>query len=137
MANLILIRGVSGSGKSTLARKLCKLIPDTVHFEADMYFLNDSGNYMFDAAELPKAHAWCREETEKALRDGMNVIVSNTFTRAWELEAYFKLAETVLEAFPDVLVCTGPFKSIHGVPESILEAQKARFEWDISELYHR
>ena len=51
---LILIRGLPGSGKSTLAR-LLKNDFGAVHYEADQYFVNESGEYNWSATKIRDA----------------------------------------------------------------------------------
>ena len=77
MKELILIRGLKGAGKSTLAKRVCNQ-----HIEADMFFMKD-GEYKFDHTKLKQANEWCREKTEMWMRDGYNIVVSNTFTQEW------------------------------------------------------
>ena len=83
---LRLIRGLPGSGKTTLAKQY-----NCLHLEADMYFIKN-GQYSFDKHQLQNAHQWCLLQTEIALKNNMDVVVSNTFTQLWELERYIKLA---------------------------------------------
>jgi tRNA uridine 5-carbamoylmethylation protein Kti12 len=45
MKTLILLRGLPGSGKTTLAKSL--VTKDYCHKEADMYFVDEFGNYKF------------------------------------------------------------------------------------------
>jgi len=52
---LTLIRGLPGSGKSTLARKL-----DAIHIEADQFFIQQNGVYLFNPKKLKAAHEWCQ-----------------------------------------------------------------------------
>ena len=81
MKNLYLLRGLPGSGKSTLANQF----GDT-HFEADMYFINENGEYIFNGADIKKAHQWCQSQVELAMiqnhitdgLDSSDIIVSNT-----------------------------------------------------------
>ena len=124
MKTLILLRGLPGSGKSTLAKAL-----GGSHIEADMFFIQD-GEYKFDASKLKQAHEWCRATTEIAMKRGADkVIVTNTFTQEWEMEAYFKLAKTY-----GFMVSTGIVENRHGgenlhnVPEDKIEAMRKRFE---------
>ena len=65
---LILLRGLPGAGKSTLA----KMMSDS-HYEADMYFTNDEGEYHFDPLKLKQAHQWCQDQVHHAmLRNHVN-----------------------------------------------------------------
>jgi predicted kinase len=89
MKNLILLRGLPGSGKSTLA----KTFQGAAHFEADMYFVDDAGNYNFDRSKIRLAHEWCQRNVELAMSiNEKDVVVSNTFTQEWEMEAYNEMA---------------------------------------------
>ncbi|MDF5393465.1 AAA family ATPase, partial [Vibrio parahaemolyticus] len=74
LAKLILIRGLPGSGKTTLAKQLAIEL-GAKHFEADMYFENDEGDYHFEPVQLPQAHEWCFQQTRKWLNKGRVVIV--------------------------------------------------------------
>lgn len=123
MSKLTLIRGIPGSGKSTLA----KCLPHTRHLEADMFFLDDEGNYNFNPRLLKGAHVWCQLETADALKvKDCQVIVSNTFTQLWEIEPYINLA---LEhnVRVQIVTCTGKYKSIHNVPEEAIQRLTERF----------
>lgn len=125
---LILVRGMPGSGKSTLAKQL-----SGTHLEADMYFMKD-GEYQFDVNKLRDAHEWCQTETRLHLRQGFDVVVSNTFTTIKELRPYFEIASE-FDIVPNVIVAQGEFGSVHAVPEETLARMRARFAYDISELY--
>lgn len=122
-ATIVLIRGIPGSGKSTLA----KTMKGYVHVEADMYFINNDGEYQFDREKLKEAHEWCARFTESCVIDGYDVVVSNTFTRKWEMYAYFDIAERH-GATVHVVTCNGSFDNVHGVPKEAVERMKARFE---------
>lgn len=119
---VILIRGLPGSGKSTLAKMLLKKMPKCKNYEADMYFIKD-GIYSFKPEQLNNAHKWCYEKTVKAINNGFNVIVSNTFTTNWEMEKYTKLPVSVF-----IFECTGEYKNIHNVPESAIKKMADRWE---------
>ena len=117
MKTLILLRGLPGSGKSTLAGQL-----SDAHFEADMYFTNENGQYLFQA------------EVENAMilnhTNGINerIAVSNTFTQEWEMEHYFKLAETYgYKVFTLIVESRHQSGNIHNVPNEIIEKMKKRF----------
>lgn len=136
MTELILVRGIPGSGKSTLARSLCNL-PDNVmarHYEADMYFENEHGNYNFDVTKLHQAHTWCHNKTREALEQNRTVVVSNTFTTKKELKPYFDMARE-FGIVPIVYLAQNQFNNVHNVPADKLQAMRDRFQYDISELF--
>jgi len=123
LKELFLLRGLPGSGKSTLAKMICNQ-----HVEADMFFMQD-GEYKFDATKLKQAHAWCQDRTESWMKKGYNVVVSNTFTQEWEMDAYYKLAKQYGYRVHSLIVENrhGGVNE-HGVPEDKLEQMKNRFE---------
>lgn len=128
---LILIRGIPGSGKTTLAGIIIGNNPSVFkHYEADMYFTDDNGNYMWDFSRISAAHSWCQEATHKALDDGYSVIVSNTFTTKKEIQYYLDLAED-FQIVPTVVVANGNFKNVHSVPEETINRMKERFQQNI------
>jgi predicted kinase len=121
---LFLLRGLPGAGKSTLAKSL-----GGKHFEADMYFVRD-GEYKFDVAKLKEAHEWCRSSIGGLMiNDEPRLVVSNTFTQEWEMEAYYKLAETHEYRVYSLIVENrhGGINE-HGVPDDKVEIMKERFE---------
>jgi predicted kinase len=121
---LILIRGLPGSGKTTMARVLAKI--GYAHFEADMYFERD-GAYAFDAAKLPQAHEWCLQHAVACMAAGVPCVVSNTFTRQWEMQPYIDAAVSAKVPFR-VIEATGTWQNTHGVPDAAIERMKARWE---------
>ena len=125
MKELILLRGLPGSGKSTLAKSI-----GGSHVEADMFFIDDAGNYNFDAFRLKDAHEWCRKTTETAIKRGAKkIIISNTFTQEWEMNAYYELAKDYGYRVHTLIVENrhGGVNE-HGCPEDKLQAMKDRFE---------
>lgn len=129
MPKLVIYRGLPGSGKSTLARQNVDHIRSRglliEHIEADMYFTDAQGNYKYDPTKIKEAHEWCQEQTKKFLGNGVSVIVSNTFTTAWELLPYFRMLpwEDIL-----IMVATGKYENVHGVPPEVIEKMKNRWE---------
>jgi predicted kinase len=127
---LILVRGVPGSGKSTFS----SFITSDYHVEADMYFMNPDGEYKFEVEKLADAHQWCHDSVEEkmvhlARREFSTIVISNTFTREWEMEAYFQLAKAYgYEVFTVVVENRHGGKNTHGCPEETVEAMRARFE---------
>lgn len=123
-AELVLIRGLPGSGKSSMARMFESM--GFEHCEADKFF-SKNGKYEFDPAKLTDAHAWCLAEAASKLEAGLPVVVSNTFTRQWELQPYLELAER-LGAPLFVVEARGKFGNVHGVDGSHVERMRARWE---------
>ena len=133
---ILLIRGLPGSGKTYFAKEYLKEHPDFVHIESDVWFereVIENGNprivYDFIPAELTVAHLRCTILTEYYLKQGRNVIVSNTFTTTAECAPYFVLAIKYNEEI-ELKTMAGNFQCIHGVPELVVEAMKERFEDD-------
>ena len=124
MNTLTLIRGLPGSGKTTLALELTDTY--TVCLEADSYFYDDYGNYVFDANQLKQAHEACQNETERKLGLGYSVLVSNTFTTLSEMKPYFLMAKKLRVPF-NVITCQGSFGNVHAVPDETLNKMQARF----------
>lgn len=136
MKELFLLRGLPGSGKSTLANSL-----GGVWVEADQYFINPDGDYVFDASKLKYAHKWCQDTVEEAMTwdehpeieyisAGVSkIVVSNTFTQEWEMQPYYDLAEKYGYRVYSLIVENrhGGINE-HGVPEEKLVQMKNRFE---------
>ena len=134
--NLILIRGLPGSGKSSLARQLlsadCQ--DNKAWFEADHYFEDAEGNYVWDRTKIREAHEWCQNMTRTCLEHDMQVIVSNTFTTAKELNPYFSIAKS-FGIIPTIYTCCNNWGSTHNVPEDTMTAMRQRFEHNIEKLF--
>lgn len=126
MAKLILLRGLPGSGKSTFAKFL--EYDEVVHIEADMYFEYQNNN-KFDHTLLKDAHAWCQSNTERLLKNGYTVIVSNTFTQEWEMQPYFDMTKELgVEVIVLIVENRHGNSSIHNVPEETINKMRKRFE---------
>lgn len=130
MKNLILVRGLPGSGKSTVAKSL-----GGFHIETDMFW---GPEYKFDMSRIKEAHQWCQNETRNALKLTLydKVVVSNTFTTAFELLPYFDIAKE-FGIKPQVILCQGQFGNIHNVPEEVLAKMAGRFEYNVDHLWSR
>jgi len=125
MAKLLIIRGVPGSGKSTIAQDY--VAQGYAHFEADMYHINVHNKYDWKPENVKKSHAWCFDQTAKALAAGDNVVVSNTFARKWEYESYIKLAKAN-GAEVEIITATGNYSNIHNVPDHTIARMRRRWE---------
>jgi len=124
MKSLFLLRGLPGAGKSTLAKEI-----GGAHFEADMFFM-ENGEYKFDVTKLKDAHNWCRHSVMDAMKAGEpKVIVSNTFTQEWEMEAYYLLAKELgYTVFSLIVENRHNGENSHGVPDDKLLLMEQRFE---------
>ena len=125
MSKLLLIRGLPGSGKSTIAKDY--VLQGYQNYEADMYHIGLNGEYNWNPANLKKAHKWCKDQTEKELASGNNVVVSNTFTTQKEIQPYRELA-TKYDAKLEIIVATGDYDNVHNVP--LQTVQKMRNRWE-------
>ncbi len=122
---LYIVRGLPGSGKSTFAQTLT---PN--HWEADMYFINEDGEYKFNIDEIKIAHQWCKDMVEGAMKRNLDKIaVSNTFTMEWEMESYHKLAEHYgYTTFHLIVENRHGGENQHGVPSDKVQIMKDRFQ---------
>jgi hypothetical protein len=86
--------------------------------------------YQFDASKLKNAHEWCRMITESSMMDSKEkIVVSNTFTQEWEMEAYYKLADKYgYRVYSLIVENRHGGVNEHGVPADKLEAMRNRFE---------
>jgi predicted kinase len=130
---LTLLRGVPGSGKSTFA----KMITNNYSIcEADQFFYDKEGNYNFDPTRLKAAHEWCKFHVETRMKDNQNnpqyypnIVVSNTFTKEWEMSDYFDLAKQYgYKVFTLIVENRHGGVNQHGVPEEKVKQMKDRFE---------
>lgn len=122
---LTIVRGLPGSGKSTYAKTL-----DCVHYEADQFF-DMNGVYVYDMKLISAAHDWCYSKTVRALRNGHDVVVSNTFTKLWELDRYLAIPGLLPNVVIEVVEMKTQYTNVHGVPEDKLKQMATRWE-DIS-----
>jgi predicted kinase len=123
MPKLTLIRGLPGSGKSTMAHQIA-IDTGALHFEADMWV--DYSKPHTPWAEK-RAHAICQSQARHALVFGGSVVVSNTFTRAREMQPYLDLA-CQYGAQVEIITATGDYGSIHNVPAEEIQAMRERWE---------
>ena len=100
--------------------------PSFVHFEADMYFM-DGDEYKFDPKKLFHAHNWCQKSAFTAMENGKNVIVSNTFVFKDHMKPYIDKAKA-LGYDIEVMVMRGNYKSVHNVPDEVVERMRKQFE---------
>lgn len=121
MPNLIIIRGLPGSGKSTYAKTN---YPSYAHVEADQYFIDLHGFYDYRKTDIIPAHNWCYSKVKDLLSKGLNVVVSNTFTRLDFITRYISIPVDFDVSIVEML---NNYGSIHNVPES--EMKKMKKAW--------
>ena len=123
MKELFLLRGLPGAGKSTLAKSL-----SGIHLEADHYFMED-GEYKFDASKLKEAHDKCQNAVRVWMGSQDRIIVSNTFTQAWEMQPYYDLAEEHgYRVYSLIVENRHSGINSHSIPQETLDKMKNRFE---------
>jgi predicted kinase len=130
---LTLVRGLPGSGKSTFANTITN---EFSVCEADKFFYDKEGNYNFDTNKLSQAHTWCKEQVEIRMKDNQineqfypHIVVSNTFTKEWEMNEYFELAKQYgYMVFTIIVENRHGSKSVHNVPEATMGNMLNRFE---------
>jgi len=132
IGDLILLRGIPGSGKSTLGKIILRCIitdePDVI--SADDYFMDNNGNYNFDGSKLKEAHNSCQQRCAEKMRNQLSrIVVANTFTQEWEMDAYFEMAKRYKYRVHSVIVENRHNNSnIHDVPEEKVRDMKKRFQ---------
>jgi predicted kinase len=129
MKSLILLRGLPGSGKSTLAKELSEDGKYPV-FSVDDYFTDASGNYNFEFDKNHLAYQQCQENTETALKKGIQkIFIDNVFSLEWEMEPYFKLASQYgYKIFVLTLENRHKGKNIHDISEEQLQKMAKKYK---------
>ena len=92
---LTLVRGLPGSGKTELGKKLTehtKYLKATVHIESDQFMVDENGQYKFSIDKVKLTNVECIAQTERYLRMGYDVVVSNAFAQYWEIRPYYDMA---------------------------------------------
>jgi predicted kinase len=125
MNNLILLRGVSGSGKSTIA----PMFNTTNIVSTDDFFIDEYGDYVYDANSLIINHQKCQLAVEMMMQDSEElIVVHNTFTKEWEMSYYSDLASKYGYAEHTMIVENRHgSKNIHDVSQDSIKAQIERF----------
>lgn len=126
---LYIVRGLPGSGKSTLANALSLecLYP---HFENDMFWYDDDGNYNWDASKVTLAAKWCKDNVEDMMRMGYDrIVVSNTFTKEKHVQEYVDMAISHGYSYTVIVVENRHGnKSIHDVPDMVVDRMERQLK---------
>ncbi len=133
---LVVVRGLPGSGKTTLGKRIAVELGATL-VEADHFFEVD-GEYRFEPARLPDAHAQCFSRAMASLASGRSVVVCNTGLSAWEISPYLLLASASGVAAEVITLRVEPelaaSRCTHGVPPSVYPGMCARLEAGDAEI---
>jgi predicted kinase len=143
MVDVIILRGIPGAGKSTWAKEYAASSNTPVIIcSADDYFVNENGEYKFDATQLQAAHSYCKNKFAKYLYEfaddqdrGATIIVDNTNTRISEFSYYMHLAQrnnahvTVRRFIVDPEVAYS--RGVHKVPYDIVVKMFKRMKQQI------
>lgn len=92
-----------------------------------MFFIQENGDYVYQAQRIKDAHQWCQAETQRLLQQGFDVVVANTFIRKWEMQFYLDLADK-LDLELSIIEAKGRYQNIHGVPEAIVAQMRNALE---------
>ena len=120
---LRIVRGIPGSSKTTFA---AKHFPGVFHVENDMFLIRGN-DYKWSPYSVRQAIAWCIDMVRNALEHKIDVIVCNTFTKRKFIQHYKKLADDYGADF-QVYRCTGNFKNVHGLSDTMVDGFKNAME---------
>lgn len=128
-AIMYIMRGVPGSGKSTRVQELrskhVSMGESVVVCSADLFFINESGDYDFHASLLSQAHSSSYDAAVCACVAGSHVIIDNTNINRKDWIKYSNLAkeygyEVQLIQLPAITVDEAVARNIHNVPRETL-----------------
>jgi predicted kinase len=124
---ITIMQGIPGSGKSTIAKKLFEMDPNAEIASADDFFIQEDGSYVFDITKLGEAHRKCQEKVKKFLENNKNVIIDNTNIKKKDVKIYLDMAKE-FGAEVQVIRVKSNFKSIHNVPQEVIERMDSEME---------
>lgn len=133
--NFICIKGVSGCGKSTFANFIKQFLysDEVAHFEADMWMVNENGEYEFSVDKLNYCHTQCKNSIEKAMQEKFRVVIlSNTSTKQSSLRPYLDLCKKY--NYKITSLCLENLhgnKDLHNLPEITLQKQERELRFSL------
>ena len=135
MKTVYVMRGISGSGKSTYVNEVLKKDhPSIVHISQDFFWVDESGNYNFQAFRMGEAVNWAFHQFMDALDSGSEtIVVDNVNAQRWHYSLYVRLAKKYSYR---VIVCQMPViskslafeRNVHSVPDYVIQRQIDSFE---------
>lgn len=131
--DLIIVRGLPGSGKSTLAEIIISQYSDNDICSADEFRFNDDGEYEFDSSKIKETHRNCENKCALKMSKGISpIVVDNTFTQDWEMEAYFSLAKIYNYRVHTIIVENRHGgENVHGCPSHKIKVMRKRFQIEL------
>ena len=138
----VFIKGLPGSGKSTLSNVIAGSSAyenlSVAICETDRYFINEDGEYEFDASKIAEYHKRNLSDFQENIDKRTNVvIVSNTNTQYWEFQAYLKYAvknnylTVIIDLYDSGLSDEELYKRCsHGVPLDKYQSIRKHYERD-------
>ncbi len=125
MPILVLVRGLPYSGKTTYAKENFAAHGFS-HLETDMYFTKD-GKYKYEPGKAHLAVDWCQRETLSLMQNAKDIVVSNHFTKHWEMGYYLDKA---IKYGYDIIVhtCSLQFDANGKYPQRLVNYMTANFE---------
>ena len=124
---LYIIAGPPGSGKSFFAKHLAEEKQVKFIFEADMWMVDNEGDYCFDPSRLYFCHKKCQESSKDVMVLGHSVIVSNTSLTKKEAAPYIKLAHQFGYKV-EIHHMDGRFENVHGVPKEKVQQMREKHQ---------
>ena len=89
-------------------------------------FFGQGKDYKFDPTKIKEAHVWAKRQLVEAVAEGQDVVVSNTFTRKWEVNGYLDAIRH--DASYIIIKAVGDYENVHGVPVEVVQAMRDRWE---------
>jgi len=94
--------------------------------EADMFFMRE-GSYDYDPSVVRKAHEWCQGMVRNAMDIGIDICVTGTLVRRWEVQIYLDMAKAY-NYTTKIYFMTGDYSNIHNVPQDTIKRMSENFE---------